>query len=91
MYNFQKSVSLSAESKANAESELLAMMSAQIDTNGTFTINKYIIDKDLYNANSDMIKKDFKDFEETVYEFIKADGKVPVGEILVQGDNAETK
>lgn len=47
---------------------VVASMSASIQEDGTISINKYVSNKELYNANKDEVRADMEAFEAAVYK-----------------------
>ena len=65
MLSKAKTISVNGSSTVTVDSkDTVAMtMNASINENGSFSINKYIQNKELYLANKDAVDADYKDFE----------------------------
>ena len=64
----QKTLSGSSVIKTDKEEKVVASMSASIQEDGSISINKYISDKELYQANKDEVRADMDSFETLVYQ-----------------------
>lgn len=56
--------------EANHKSDV-AYFSASYSDNGSFTVNKNVMDKEIYEANKEQIDADFADFEQKVMQYIQ--------------------
>lgn len=67
MLNMTKQIQLTGSSMI--EGEQVVFMSATLNSNGdNASINKSITNKELYDANKSIVRKDMQDFELEVYK-----------------------
>lgn len=68
MLKVNKTINLSGTSEV--EGQIVVYMSASISTDGTnnANINKNVTNKELYDANKEIIREDMKQFEAEVYK-----------------------
>ncbi|NMV57061.1 hypothetical protein FOL87_00165 [Lactobacillus reuteri] len=65
----QKTKSISLEGKSMVNGTVVVRMTASLSTTGsTDSVNQYVQNVDLYNANKRDVRKDISEFQDYVYE-----------------------
>ena len=71
MLTTSKMINISGYSRVNESDKPYVYFSANINKDGTTSVNYSIQDKEIFNANQDLFETDRKEFEDEVMQIAK--------------------